>query len=171
MGLMDTAGAAVKFVAPGVHITGTVRGVEEYTPTVYGTNEPKTTRSGKVVTGYRIDMNDDDGEALSLYVEKWRMLRAIQDAVRAAGARDLEPGGVLTVTRGDDVKGGGAQAAQTFTATYAPPSHGGGAPVAAPGPAPASPQRPVHIPQAVWDMLSPQQQADAIDSASDPAPF
>jgi hypothetical protein len=168
MGIMDsTGGMYAVFAAPGDSVTGTITGgVEEYEAVYKG--QPKLTRSGRPVVGYRVRLATDEG-TLILEIEKWRMRDAVQRAVLASGAADIEHGGTLTVTREQDVQGDGPQPAQTFTAVYVPPSAGAGtpAPALAPGshagsPDSSEPQRPAHVPEAVWAALSGPQRAAVV---------
>ena len=104
MSLFDSSSKGVKFDVVGASIQGTVKSVpRERQQTKFGTQEPDFWPNGDPKMQILIDLQtdrredpQDDGER-TLYVASKNMKRAISDAIRAAGATDLLPGGVLTV--------------------------------------------------------------------------
>lgn len=116
----QTAAPAAKFKNVGDSISGTILNVEDYQTTEFADDpkrgvkkgDPKTWDDGNPKMGVRIGLDTDDGEQ-TLYVESRRMLKAIQGAVRNAGAKDANEGATLTVTfTGYDGP------AKTYEATY-----------------------------------------------------
>lgn len=126
------AGAAVKFENVGDTITGRISGALSERQATYN-GQPRTTKKGKPVMEIVVPMIDTNGNERTLYASSWRMQRAIQDAVMVSGAKDVEQGGVLTVTFSGHEQGEGAQPAKAFTAQYqAPGAEAPAAPAAAP---------------------------------------
>ena len=164
MGFFDGGGKAVKFEAANQGVSGVIVGQAgangqlapylETQQTDYTTKELAFYKDGNPImqavillqTEDRVD-SDDDGQR-TVYVNKTRMKRAIQHALRDAGAPDLAVGGVLTLwmTGTEKSKGGGSDA-KTFAAQYQPPT-GGLAPSAPQATAPAAPPAPVAAPPA-----------------------
>ena len=164
MGFFDGGGKAVKFEAANQGVSGVIVGQAgangqlapylETQQTDYTTKELAFYKDGNPImqavillqTEDRVD-SDDDGQR-TVYVNKTRMKRAIQHALRDAGAPDLAVGGVLTLwmTGTEKSKGGGSDA-KTFAAQYQPPT-GGLAPSAPAAAAPAAPPAPVAAPPA-----------------------
>jgi hypothetical protein len=104
MSLFDSSSKGVKFDVVGTTVTGTVKSApRERQQTKFGSQDPDFWPNGDpkmqilvdLQTDERADANDD-GER-TLYVASKNMKRAISDAIRAVGAPDLQPGGVLTV--------------------------------------------------------------------------
>lgn len=161
MGFFDGGGKAVKFdnvnegasgyiVAQIDPRTGAQVPYTESQQTDYTTKEPKTYKDGNPImqavvllqTEDRAD-DDDDGQR-TLYVNKTRMKRAIQKALKEAinpatgqpGVGDLQIGGVLTIwMTGTEASQGGGSPAKTFQASYSPPVGS----LAASSPAPSAP--------------------------------
>lgn len=116
---------------------------------------------------------DDDG-IRALYV-KGKMLAAVRDAVKAAGAKGLEVGGELTVTYvADGEKTNKAfNAPKLYTATYRPPAGEAAnsllmgnapaspAPAAQAAPSPAG-QPPSGVDPAVWNAMGADQRASVL---------
>lgn len=104
MSLFDSSSKGVKFDVVGATVTGTVKSApRERQQTKFGSQDPDFWPNGDpkmqilvdLQTQERADANDD-GER-TLYVASKNMKRAISEAIRAAGAPDLQPGGTLTV--------------------------------------------------------------------------
>lgn len=154
-----TAGAAVKFENVGDSIYGRVSGaLSERQATYNGT--PRTTKKGQPVMEVVIPMVDVNGNERTLYAGAWRMRRAIQDAVVVSGAKDVEEGGLLTVTFTGHEQGEGASPAKTFSAQYTAPGGAQPAPQASAPQAPVAPQAPMQqapAPQAQGYAQQPQQ--------------
>lgn len=89
MGLMDTAGKAVKFEKIGDSFKGVVTRVEE--------DVASTDMKGNPTIEDRVHLVDGDGEDRTLYVNKGLLRRAIAEAVRTQGLPTLRPGDTLTV--------------------------------------------------------------------------
>lgn len=133
MPFFDGGGSAAKFPTPGSSITGTLtRPYREQQAMKFGTQTPDTWPDGSPKMQAVIDLQtaerdpaspDDDG-ARTLYVGSTKMRRAIADAIKKAGASDLEPGGTLTVTfTGFDPQSKNpAQPAKLYTAAYQKPA-------------------------------------------------
>lgn len=161
MSLFDTSGGkAVKFEQPGATITGTVKTAPyEKQQTKYGTSEPDYWPNGDpkmqvlvhLATDQRVDA-DDDGDR-TLYVSSSRMKRAIGEAMRNAGAKDIEVGGSLTVTYTgpDPASKNPANPAKLYTASYMPPA----SPLAQQATAPAQPAAPAPQPVAQQEPINP----------------
>lgn len=149
------AGAAVKFNNIGDSVYGRISGpLSERQATYNGT--PRTTKKNQPVMEVVVPLVDADGNERTLYVSAWRMKRAITDAVVVAGAKDIEEGGLLTVTYSGTEQGEGSQPAKTFTVQYTAP--GGTAAPAAPA-APAAAQQPQAPQQYAQQPQAPQQYA------------
>jgi hypothetical protein len=180
MSLFDTTGGrGIKFSNQGDTITGTItKPPFEKQQTVFGTDKPATYDNGDpkmqilvaLSTPLREDANDDGDR--TLYVASKKMKDAIADAMRNAGASDIEVGGTLSVTfTGFDPASKNPQnPAKLYAATYTKPSSAfGQQPVAQPAPVQQQPvqqapqqavyQPPVQQPQQVPGQTAfPQQQ-------------
>lgn len=147
MSLFDSSSKAAKFDTIGASVVGTVQGSpRERQQTKYGTQEPDFWPNGdpkmQILVDLKTDQRDpanpaDDGER-TLYVASKNLKRAIGDAIRAAGAQDIMPGGVLTVTYvgNDPASKNPANPAKLYQAQYTPPTSAFAQPQAA---APAAP--------------------------------
>lgn len=179
MSLFDSSSKGVKFDTVGATITGTVKSSpRERQQTKFGSQEPDFWPNGDpkmqilvdLQTDQRADMNDDG--ARTLYVASSNMKRAISDAIRTAGASDLEPGGTLTVqyVGNDPASKNPANPAKMYAAQYTratsafaqPPAP---QPVQAP-PVQAAPAAPVPQPA----QAAPLQQAPFVPAAPQPHP-
>ena len=107
--LMGGGGApAWKFEGPGIRKVGTItappqaKQEREYDPNNPGGGAPKVFPSGDPIMGIFVEVQTDDTAAddgkRTFYVEGKRLKEAVRGAVRQAGARGLEVGGVLDVT-------------------------------------------------------------------------
>lgn len=163
-----SAGAAVKFDNVGDTFTGRISGaLSERQSTYNGT--PRTTKKGQPVMEIVVPMIDANGNERTLYASAWRMKRAITDAVTVSGAKDVEEGGILTVTFSGHEQGEGAQPAKAFTAQYQAPGAAAPAPQATPQQAyeqpmqqqayqqPAAPQQYAQQPQQAYQQPVQQQ--------------
>jgi hypothetical protein len=170
--------------------------------TEFGTGKPKTfPKSGDPIFGLLVDVQtdertdaDDDG-IRRLYVEGRRLKEAVRNAVTAAGASGLMPGGQLFVAWVGEEKGQGATPAKVYEARYYPPttpvpgaqtaSAGAPEPMPEPGsqggmnvfgqpetPAPAFAQEPPAAPaaQSPQAVQSPAPMAEPAPAASMPEP-
>ncbi len=131
MSLFESSSKGVKFDTVGANVTGTVKSApRERQQTKYGTQEPDFWPNGDpkmqilvdLQTEQRVD-DSDDGER-TLYVASKNMKRAIGEAIRAANASDIAPGGVLTVTYvgNDPASKNPANPAKLYQAQYTAPS-------------------------------------------------
>lgn len=166
MSLFESSSKGVKFDTVGASVTGTVKSApRERQQTKYGTQEPDFWPNGDpkmqilvdLQTEQRVDASDD-GER-TLYVASKNMKRAIGEAIRAANASDIAPGGVLTVTYvgNDPASKNPANPAKLYQAQYTAPSSAFvQQPAAAPAQQAPQPQAPVQ--QA---FVPPTQQAPA----------
>jgi len=140
---------------PGREIGGRVlNGPNRYHAREYDRENPgggalKYFDDGNPIYGVTIDLDTtervshDDNGTRRLYADKPRMLAAIRDAIRAAGAEKLERDGYLFVRWTGEEEGKGTIPAQTFSARYTPPgaavlNAGGVQSYAPPAPPPAT---------------------------------
>lgn len=90
-----------RFKDIGDGIVGRIAELSEYQVRDYETREPKLhPKTGDPIMGLRITLQTDLSDWTShktLWVEKPLMIKAIAEAVQAAGADDLEEGGDLAV--------------------------------------------------------------------------
>lgn len=153
--LMGGGVTSAKFPVLGTTVTGRIT----ERPTVeqqkdFTTGEAKFWDDGKpqmqlvvtLATAERDPANPEDDGARRVYV-KGQMKTAVAQAVRAAGARGLEVGGVLSVTYSTDgvAKNPRFNAPKNFTATYTPAA-----------------TAELHAPEPTLPGLTPQQQAAAM---------
>ena len=152
MSLFDSSSKGVKFDVVGATVTGTVKSApRERQQTKFGSQDPDFWPNGDpkmqilvdLQTQERADANDD-GER-TLYVASKNMKRAISDAIRAAGAPDLQPGGTLTVQYlGNDPAPKNPQnPAKMYAAQYTAPTSAFAQPAAAVAPTVPPVQQPV----------------------------
>lgn len=130
--LLSTSTRAAKFDSIGVTVGGPIlRDPELRQQNDFDSGKPKTWDDGspamQLVVSVQTDLRDpadpeDDGER-TFYIRA-NLQRAVANAVRAAGAKGLEVGGVLTVTYSGDgeAKKRGFSAPKLYTATYTPPT-------------------------------------------------
>jgi hypothetical protein len=183
MSLFDSSSKGVKFDVVGASIQGTVKSTpRERQQTKYNTQEPAFWPNGDPMMQILVDLQtdqradpNDDGER-TLYVASKHMKRAISDAIRAAGASDLLPGGVLTVQYvGNDPASKNPQnPAKLYSAQYTAPTSAFAQQPAAAAPVPqpaAAPQQQYVDPAqpAFAGQVIPQPQAPApVPSAPQP---
>jgi hypothetical protein len=101
-------------MARGTTAAGRIVAFAEYQVQDFYTKEPRFFPSGDPIMGVRIILEQTPGDAdsrVALRAQGGRMLRAIATAVKAQGAKDLEHGAYLTVTRTEEA----------YEATYARP--------------------------------------------------
>jgi hypothetical protein len=131
MSLFDSSSKGVKFDVVGATISGTVKSApRERQQTKFGSQEPDFWPNGDpkmqilvdLQTDQRADMSDDG--ARTLYVASGNMKRAISEAIRAANASDIEPGGTLTVQYigNDPASKNPANPAKMYAAQYTSPT-------------------------------------------------
>lgn len=116
----------VRLSDKGDSISGTVVSVEYRPEMEWGANNKRTTIRKTRKDGTPLDeavitlLPDGHDTEVTLYVpgSRWRMVQAIRDAVRQAGADNLEEGAHLTLVRDGEEKNGTFTAA-TFSAEVA----------------------------------------------------
>jgi hypothetical protein len=179
MSLFDSSSKGVKFDVVGASIQGTVKAApRERQQTKYGTQEPDFWPNGDPKMQILVDLQtdrredpNDDGER-TLYVASKNMKKAIGEAIRAAQATDIMPGGTLTVTYvGNDPASKNPQnPAKLYQAQYTAPTSA----FVAPTPAPQQPvqtQQQAYVPQAPTAAGPTFQQAQApLPATPQPAP-
>ncbi|NLP82616.1 hypothetical protein HF576_02020 [Microbacterium sp. CFH 90308] len=184
MSLFDSSNKGLKFDQIGVSHSGTVKSApRERQQTKFGSQEPDFWPNGDpkmqilvdLQTNEREDPNDDGTR--TLYVASKNMKRAISDAIRAAGASDILPGGVLTVqyVGNDPASANPANPAKLYAVQYTAPTSAFVQPAAAAPAAQPVQQSPTFVPttanvapqQAVQQPV-PQQQAPFAAPAQQP---
>lgn len=156
MSLFESSSKGVKFDTVGASITGVVKSApRERQQTKYSTQEPDFWPNGDpkmqilvdLQTDQRVDPNDD-GER-TLYVASPKMRKAIGEAIRAANASDILPGGTLTVTfiGNDPASKNPANPAKLYQAQYTAPTSAFVQP-SAPVQQPQAPVQQAYVPQA-----------------------
>lgn len=151
--LNSTGGKTAKFETIGDSHTGTVVSAEARQRTDLDTGKPATWDNGdpqmQVVITLATDERDpgdpeDDGHR-TVYVKAWGpQMKALREAVRKSGAKDILPGGTFTATYSADGEKPKPHmsAPKLFTYEYVPPSSTAGllgADTAPPAPTPAAP--------------------------------
>lgn len=162
MGLMDRGGNYADLSSElKLRHVGTVVSVDEVDAMYEG--KPKLTAAGRQVRGYEILIRKDDGDTVMIDFSAWRAVKAIQEAVIAAGMTDLLPGSRLDFGCTGTEPGKGAAPAKTWSAVVTPRTSGL-APVteattaSTPPAAAETGARPAHISAELWALLSPDQQ-------------
>jgi hypothetical protein len=183
MSLFDSSSKGLKFDTIGVQHTGTVKAApRERQQTKFGSQEPDFWPNGDPKMQILVDLQtnlresaDDDGER-TLYVASKNMRRAIGEAIRAAGASDIAPGGVLTVSYigNDPASANPANPAKLYAAQYSAPASAfagaaaGAQPVQQAVTAPQVPQVP-SVPQAPVQAVQQPVQAPFVPQQAAPA--
>lgn len=184
-------GKGVKFSQVGARITGKIAQLPfEKQATKFGSQEPDFWPNGDPKMQVVVPLTDtdampedanDDGDR-TLYVSSTSMKKAIFAAISAAGASDVQIGGILTVIyTGDDPNSQNpANPKKLYSAQYSAPASGLAAPApAAPAaaPAPAAPvyQQPAAVPaapvqQVAQPMPAAVPQQAVVPAAPTPAP-
>lgn len=95
-----STGSSVKFTQQGVELQLLINGpVTEVQDTKFGTQEPKFWADGTPALKALVPVLNEQGEAQTLHVPKGsRLHKSIGAALGAAGAGDLEQGGLLGIT-------------------------------------------------------------------------
>ncbi|MFT2016324.1 hypothetical protein ACMA1D_10840 [Streptomyces sp. 796.1] len=97
-------------------------------PVFWNDGRPKMLMQVNIQTEARDPADPDDDGVRALYLE-YKKAYAVRDAVKASGARAVEPGGVLALTyTGDDhaAARGRGKPPKNYSATYQPPAPGQG---------------------------------------------
>jgi hypothetical protein len=127
---MGGGGKNFPFDNIGDMVTGTIISVAKRQQTDLTTGEPKTWPNGEprymfniqLQTSIRDDEFDDGVRSINV---KWQSQKAVQEAVRRAGAQKLEPGGQLSLKyTGNGPRGNFPQPPKLWGANYVPPSPG-----------------------------------------------
>jgi len=94
------SGSSVKFTEQGKEFVGQISGpISEVQETQFGTTEPKFWADSTPAMKALVPLTTEAGDVQTLHVPKSsRLYKAIGAALQAAGAGDLEQGGVLGVT-------------------------------------------------------------------------
>lgn len=175
--LMGGGVPSAKFETVGASARGTVDNITASQQTDFTTGELLTWPNGDPRMQVLVDLAteqrdpavaDDDGRR-RLYIKGKNLTAAVREAVRKAGAKGLEVGGLLTVTYiGDGTQEKrGINAPKLYEASYRPPDHAAAAnaalglaePAATP---PAAPDLSALAPEAralIESMLAKQQGA------------
>lgn len=177
MGFFDVqSGVSAKLKDKGDTVTGRIIApYSERQATEYLTDKPKFKDDGQpammAVIELQTDQRDpsidgDDGIRI-VYAEKFGQRVAIGDAIRLAGAKDLEVGGILTLTCTGETPSTKGSALKTWSATYVKAVGGlAPAPAAAALTKPAEPAPAAAGPDLVAIARAAQQKA----AAAAPAP-
>lgn len=129
---MGGGGKNFPFDNIGDQVTGTIISVTKRQQTDLTTGEPKTWPNGEprymyniqLQTSLREDEYDDGVRSINV---KWQSQKAVQDAVRRAGGKRLEPGGELTLRySGNGPRGNYPQPPKLWQANYVLPDPGAG---------------------------------------------
>lgn len=138
--LMNAGGTPwAKWEDKGDVVTGTVvseptvrqsRDYDTGLPATFPSGDPKMEVVVHIATGERNpDYEDDDGKRQVVMKLGKNLHLAVRQAVKAAGAKGLEEGGVLAITHAGTEKKtnsmGKKYEERLFTATYTPPKGGG----------------------------------------------
>jgi hypothetical protein len=109
-----------KFAGVGSSISGTIVEFEDIPENIFGTNPPvaKTFKDGSTIMQTRVILAQPDESRIALYVAGARMQRAVREAIKESGAKDIEQFGHLTVTRTGQEQGKGTTPAWTYEAKY-----------------------------------------------------
>lgn len=146
-----SAPPAAEWAQPGSRVEGTIVGKpRSYHAREFAANgqagDLKYFPSGDPILGVMVDIQTplrgpDDNGIRRLYVESQRMMTAVRDAVRVAGAAGLEAGAWISVVWTGTEQGKGTIPAKTWVAEYRRASQAPvtlpNAPTPAPTPAPA----------------------------------
>ncbi len=132
MGALDnfmkgSGGKAFPFTSIGDWVMGEIISVDERQSTDIKTKEPAVWKDGSPKMMYVVNLQtdlqeagDDDGQRAVFL--RWMSLRAVQDAVRAAGAQNIQLGGKLKLQYvGDAPAERGAVPAKQWKAWYKKP--------------------------------------------------
>ena len=128
--LMSSGGKSATFPAVGTVVTGTITAEPKaQQQTDMKTGEPKAFANGDpmmqiIVSLQTTDREDDEDDGIRQLYVKANMLKAIREAVQTAGAKGLEPGGVLAVkyVADGEVKTKGFNPPKLYAATYTKPT-------------------------------------------------
>jgi hypothetical protein len=155
MSLFESSSKGLKFDSIGVTHTGVVQSVpRERQQTKFGSQDPDFWPNGDPKMQILVDLKTDqrldasDTGERTLYVASANMKRAIGEAIRAAGASDILPGGTLTVqyVGNDPASANPANPKKMYAATYTAPTSAFVQQPAAAAPAAQPVQQPVAQP-------------------------
>lgn len=113
MSLLAAKSDYIPFKEVGTPVKGIIASIEEYQVQDFTTKEPKYFSNGDPMMGVRITLRDVG----TVWVQGKRMINAVREAVKNAGAKDIEVGGALAITFT-----GWDGAAKAYTASYYTPA-------------------------------------------------
>lgn len=131
MSLFESSSKGLKFDTVGATHTGVVQSApRERQQTKFGSQDPDFWPNGDPKMQILVDLKTDqrldasDTGERTLYVASKNMKRAIGEAIRAAGASDILPGGTLTVqyVGNDPASANPANPAKMYAAAYTAPT-------------------------------------------------
>ena len=131
MGFFDVeSGPSATFKNYGDSVTGTItKPYSERQATEFSTDKPKVNDAGQPVMMAVVELQTterdpsifgDTGIRI-VYIEKFGQKVAVGDAIKAAGAPDLEVGGTLTITYTGETPSQKGNPLKTWSATYVRP--------------------------------------------------
>lgn len=122
-----SGGDFVKFDDSTINQPKRMKIVGSYTivPSMY-MGQQKTTQKGQPINEAHVPVELEDGTRATFSDSgRWRLQSVVGSAVQAAGADDLEIGGILTVTYIGKTQTKGGQMANDYRAEYERPQGGG----------------------------------------------
>jgi hypothetical protein len=109
--LNSTAGRSFKFATIGASVTGTITSATVVQKKDFDSGEPEVWSDGQPVQQVKVSLQttlrdagdpEDDG-IRNIYIKGWgEQLKELRNAIKAAGAGDLEIGGTFTATYTSD---------------------------------------------------------------------
>jgi len=111
---------SAQFRVTGDSVSGRVADFNDLQVTDFNSKAPKFWSDGNPMMQTRVTLELDSGDKVSLFVKPGRMTKAVREAIKAAGAKDIDEDGRLTVTFTGEEPGKGGQPAKCFTAVYEP---------------------------------------------------
>jgi hypothetical protein len=152
-------GAFVKFDEANIHkrVEMEITGPYQVRPSTYQ-GQPKLTKKGQPVMEAVVPVRVDGESKTFSDGGKWRLQKAVGEAVVKSGAPDLQIGGVLAVTYTGKVPAKGGGMADTYEVEYVPAGEGAQAatPVAATAPQGVPQEAPAPQQQAAPQQFQPQ---------------
>lgn len=113
---------ALKFSTPGDRHWGTIQNVRDVQATDFKTKQPLRYPDGQPVLQTILTVEDKDGELKRIFVRAGAMRTACAQAVIAAGASDVEPGGLIEIVYIGDEPASNGGTRKAFKARYKVPA-------------------------------------------------